>query len=83
MCYGATCPTCSRRSWRGCGSHIPAALSSYPEDDWCICEPRVVVDGVPYPPAAKLEVPGISWLSNMLGFGGGGSQKNAKGKEDL
>ncbi|KAI2612143.1 uncharacterized protein GGS25DRAFT_107565 [Hypoxylon fragiforme] len=75
MCFGATCPTCSKKAWRGCGSHIPAALSGVPEDQWCTCEPRVTVDGKAYPPAAKVAVPGLSWLSNA--FGGGGDQAKA------
>ncbi|RYP22980.1 hypothetical protein DL767_008938 [Monosporascus sp. MG133] len=60
MCYGATCPTCSKKSWRGCGNHIPSALSGVPQDRWCTCTPPVMVDGKAYPPAAKLEIPGLS-----------------------
>ncbi|RYP91047.1 hypothetical protein DL770_002877 [Monosporascus sp. CRB-9-2] len=60
MCYSATCPTCSKKSWRGCGNHIPSALSGVPQDRWCTCTPPIVVDGKAYPPAAKLEIPGLS-----------------------
>ncbi|KAH6890357.1 hypothetical protein B0T10DRAFT_560872 [Thelonectria olida] len=79
MCYGATCPTCSKKSWRGCGSHIPQALAGVPENQWCTCGPRTKVDGKEYPPAAKFEIPGVAWLTSM--FGGGGRGKD--GKEDL
>ena len=42
-----------------------------PEERWCTCAPPVVVDGKEYPPAAKLEVPGLSWLAGLLGLGRG------------
>ncbi|KAI0010299.1 hypothetical protein F4779DRAFT_315589 [Xylariaceae sp. FL0662B] len=84
MCYGATCPACSKRSWRGCGSHIQAALSGVPEDQWCTCGPPVMIDGKAYPPSAKLAIPGLSWLSGLLGGGGGASKGDgSKGKGEL
>ncbi|KAI0902152.1 hypothetical protein F4806DRAFT_27561 [Annulohypoxylon nitens] len=86
MCFGATCPTCSGKAWRGCGSHIPAALARVPEKQWCTCEPRVTVDGKDYPPSAKMSIPGVSWLSSMFGSGGGERGKNGadtKGKGEL
>ncbi|KAH7041029.1 uncharacterized protein B0I36DRAFT_358240 [Microdochium trichocladiopsis] len=82
MCYGATCPTCSKKSWRGCGSHIPSALSGIPESKWCDCEPRVVVNGKAYPPAAKFEIPGASWISSWFG-GGSAAQGKGNNKDDL
>ncbi|KAI1376788.1 hypothetical protein F4677DRAFT_73889 [Hypoxylon crocopeplum] len=87
MCFGATCSTCSKKAWRGCGSHIPAALAGVPEDQWCTCEPRVMVNGKAYPPAAKMAIPGLSWLSSMFGGGGGGDGRakdaETKGKGEL
>ncbi|KAI5868134.1 cytochrome P450 [Durotheca rogersii] len=71
MCFGATCSTCSKKSWRGCGSHVPAALAGVPEDKWCTCGPRVTIEGKQYPPAAKMSMPGLSWLTSMFGGGGG------------
>ncbi|OAA68006.1 hypothetical protein SPI_00201 [Niveomyces insectorum RCEF 264] len=73
MCFGAVCPTCSKKAWRGCGRHIPQALAGVPESDWCTCEPRVTVDGKAYPPAAAASIPGASLFSGL--FGGGGTQK--------
>ncbi|KAL8420023.1 hypothetical protein RB594_002976 [Gaeumannomyces avenae] len=75
MCFGATCGTCSKKSWRGCGSHIPSAMSGVKEEDWCTCEPKVTVDGKEFPPAAKVSIPGAAWLGSLLGGGGGGSGK--------
>ncbi|KAL2282779.1 hypothetical protein FJTKL_10394 [Diaporthe vaccinii] len=80
MCMGATCPDCSKKSWRGCGKHIPSALSGVPEDEWCACEPKVEVDGKSYPHAARVAIPGASWLSGLVG--GGGDQKK-EGKDEL
>ncbi|KAL1839082.1 hypothetical protein VTJ49DRAFT_1883 [Mycothermus thermophilus] len=53
MCMSATCPTCNKKTWRGCGNHIASVLSDVPEDEWCTCEPKVEKDGKKYPPAAK------------------------------
>ncbi|KAI6092619.1 hypothetical protein F4821DRAFT_137958 [Hypoxylon rubiginosum] len=76
----------AKKSWRGCGSHIPAALAGVPEDQWCTCEPRVAVDGKAYPPSAKMQIPGLSWLGSMFGGGsgsGGEQAKETKGKGEL
>ncbi|KAK3331961.1 hypothetical protein B0T19DRAFT_438839 [Cercophora scortea] len=67
MCYGATCPTCSKQSWKGCGSHLPSVFASVPEDKWCTCEPKVVVGGTSYPPQAKFEMPVPSFLKGWIG----------------
>lgn len=72
-------PPPAKKSWRGCGNHIPQALDGVPESQWCTCGPRTKVGGKEYPPAAKFEMPGVSWLTSM--FGGGA--KGGKGKEDL
>ncbi|KJR83254.1 uncharacterized protein SPSK_04722 [Sporothrix schenckii 1099-18] len=42
----------AKQTWRGCGRHIPQALSGVPETEWCACTPKVTVDGKEYPPAA-------------------------------
>ncbi|KAH7354112.1 hypothetical protein B0T11DRAFT_331984 [Plectosphaerella cucumerina] len=63
MCMKATCPNCSKQTWRGCGSHIPSALAGVPEEEWCTCTPKVEVGGKQYPPAAPFQVPGLSWLT--------------------
>lgn len=72
----------AKKSWRGCGNHIPAALAGVPEDQWCSCEPRVMIDGKSYPSAAKFEIPGSAWLKNLVGGGGGAGPKDG-GKDDL
>jgi hypothetical protein len=60
-------------------------MSGIPEDQWCGCEPRVAVNGKSYPPAARFDIPGLSWLSSMLGGGKGRSNEpdGHKNKEDL
>ncbi|KAH9884578.1 hypothetical protein F4778DRAFT_762703 [Xylariomycetidae sp. FL2044] len=86
MCYSATCPTCSKKSWRGCGSHIESALSGVPEDQWCACGPPIMLGGKAYPPAAKMEIPGLSWVTSWFGGGGGGGSdggSKGRGKDDL
>lgn len=55
-------------------------MSGVPEDEWCSCDPKVEVDGKPYPHAARVAIPGASWLSGIVG-GGGGQKK--EGKEEL
>ena len=80
----------AKKSWRGCGNHIPSALSGVPEDRWCTCGPAVMVDGKAYPPAARLEIPGMSWIGRLLGLGGdgagdgkGGGASRGKGEGEL
>ncbi|CAK7565162.1 MAG: hypothetical protein SEPTF4163_003072 [Sporothrix epigloea] len=75
MCMPATCPTCSKQSWRGCGSHIPQALSQVKEEDWCTCKPRVKVGSKEYPPAAPITFPGASYIAKLFGWGGSDEQK--------
>merc|ERR1712193_528279 len=53
MCKKATCDTCQKTTWRGCGNHIPTVMDSIPEEERCVCEPKVEVDGKKYPPKAK------------------------------
>ncbi|KAH8890919.1 hypothetical protein GQ53DRAFT_824152 [Thozetella sp. PMI_491] len=69
MCYSTTCSTCSKKTWAGCGMHIPSAMAGVPEDQWCTCEPKKDVNGKAYPPAAK------SFLQRILGDG---NKKEAK-----
>ncbi|GKT97801.1 hypothetical protein FLAG1_00199 [Fusarium langsethiae] len=52
MCKKATCGTCNKTSWWGCGSHIPSVMDTIPDSDRCACEPKVEVGGVSYPPMA-------------------------------
>ncbi|KAK4231522.1 hypothetical protein QBC38DRAFT_465961 [Podospora fimiseda] len=53
MCFGSTCPICSLKTWRGCGSHVPSVLSSTPKTEWCTCIPRFTAsNGQEYPPQA-------------------------------
>ncbi|KAH8662729.1 hypothetical protein BGZ61DRAFT_323295, partial [Ilyonectria robusta] len=50
--------TClGKRTWGGCGRHIPSVITGVPEDQRCTCKPRVEVGGKYYPPAAPLRVP--------------------------
>ncbi|QPC78771.1 hypothetical protein NXS19_009076 [Fusarium pseudograminearum] len=82
MCFGATCPTCSKKAWRGCGNHVQQVFDKVPESQWCTCTPRTKIGGKEYPPAAAMQIPGLSWISGMLGRGsrqGSGSEK----KQDL
>ncbi|TVY27913.1 hypothetical protein LHYA1_G003012, partial [Lachnellula hyalina] len=52
MCRKATCATCQKSTWFGCGSHVPSVMDSISEDERCICEPKVEKDGKTYPPKA-------------------------------
>lgn len=35
MCVPATCPTCGKTTWSGCGAHIDQVRASVPADRWC------------------------------------------------
>ncbi|RSL72691.1 hypothetical protein CEP54_000788 [Fusarium duplospermum] len=52
MCKKATCGTCNKTSWWGCGSHISSVLDTVPAAERCECEPKVEVGGTSYPPMA-------------------------------
>ncbi|KAL2135285.1 hypothetical protein VTI74DRAFT_9165 [Chaetomium olivicolor] len=67
MCMSATCPTCTKKTWRGCGNHVPSVFADVPEDEWCTCEPKFEKDGKEYPPQAQSGLVAPSWLNNLLG----------------
>ncbi|KAI9823389.1 MAG: hypothetical protein M1826_007745 [Phylliscum demangeonii] len=54
MCHPATCASCQKRTWWGCGRHIPSVLDAVPAEQWCGCEPGVERAGTRYPPAGSL-----------------------------
>ena len=37
MCTPATCTTCGKTTWRGCGLHIEEALAGVPTSERCTC----------------------------------------------
>lgn len=50
MCQRATCKTCGKATYTGCGNHVDAVLAGVPQSQRCACEPKT--------PAARLR----SWL---------------------
>ena len=72
----------AKKSWRGCGSHVPSVLDSVPENERCTCQPRFKVGDKEYPPAAALQIPGMAWLGSLLG-GGKKDEAAGKGKDEL
>jgi hypothetical protein len=35
MCRAATCKTCGKTTWAGCGQHVDAVRRSVPASQWC------------------------------------------------
>ena len=35
MCRPATCKTCGKTTWAGCGMHVDQVMSGVPKDDRC------------------------------------------------
>lgn len=35
MCSPATCPTCGKATWTGCGNHVEQALAGVPQAQRC------------------------------------------------
>lgn len=35
MCSPATCPTCGKATWTGCGNHVESALAGIPQSQRC------------------------------------------------
>ncbi|KAK2768915.1 hypothetical protein FQN53_006209 [Emmonsiellopsis sp. PD_33] len=50
MCRPSTCGVCSKKTWFGCGLHIPRVMDEIPKDEWCTCAPKKKVGEVEYPP---------------------------------
>ncbi|KAL2266661.1 hypothetical protein VTJ83DRAFT_6013 [Remersonia thermophila] len=50
MCHKATCGTCKKTTWFGCGRHVPSVMDDVPKESWCTCEPQVEKNGQRYPP---------------------------------
>jgi len=44
MCMAASCPTCQKTTWRGCGLHVPGVFNNVPEEKRCTCGPKVERD---------------------------------------
>ena len=56
MCRPATCKSCGKTTWAGCGQHVAQVKASVPAGSWC--------GGHPKPERA-----GGGWFSRMLGRG--------------
>ncbi|MDQ0425008.1 lipoate-protein ligase B [Cellulomonas iranensis] len=37
MCSPATCETCGKVTWTGCGQHVDAVMADVPRDQQCTC----------------------------------------------
>ena len=35
MCRPATCRTCGKTTWAGCGQHVDQVRATVPADQWC------------------------------------------------
>jgi len=42
-----------KRSWWGCGKHVPSIMDSVPDGQRCVCQPRISRNKQEYPPMAK------------------------------
>lgn len=38
MCYTATCPSCGKTTWDGCGRHVDDVMRSVPVNQQCRCQ---------------------------------------------
>ncbi|HET7477036.1 MAG TPA: hypothetical protein VFJ97_13570 [Dermatophilaceae bacterium] len=56
MCRPATCKTCGKRTWAGCGKHVDQVMAGVPRAERC--------PGHPQQPSA-----GGSFFSRILGRG--------------
>ena len=37
MCRPATCPSCSKVTWAGCGQHVDQVMAGVPRQQQCTC----------------------------------------------
>lgn len=35
MCRSASCRTCGKTTWAGCGQHVQSVRASVPRSEWC------------------------------------------------
>ena len=40
MCRPATCKTCQKTTWTGCGQHVADVKASVPPTQWCPGHPK-------------------------------------------
>ncbi|KAJ4264777.1 hypothetical protein NW762_005020 [Fusarium torreyae] len=66
----------AKKSWRGCGNHVKQVFDGVPESQWCTCTPKTKIGDKEYPPAAAMQIPGLSWITGMFG---GGANKDSGG----
>ena len=45
MCSPATCRTCGKTTWSGCGRHIDQVMSRVPDAQQCTCSPAAKTTG--------------------------------------
>lgn len=38
MCYPATCNSCSKVTWSGCGMHVDQVMVNVPKEQQCTCK---------------------------------------------
>ncbi|GGM48181.1 hypothetical protein ACFFX1_45290 [Dactylosporangium sucinum] len=46
MCRRATCNTCGKATYTGCGNHVDEVLAGVPAAQRCTCEPRRPASGL-------------------------------------
>lgn len=39
MCQPATCRTCGKTTWKGCGQHVDQVMRGVPKNQRCACSP--------------------------------------------
>lgn len=40
MCSPASCKTCGKTTWRGCGNHVAQVKAMVPANQWCNGHPK-------------------------------------------
>lgn len=45
MCQRATCKSCGKATYRGCGMHVEQVLAGIPRSERCSCPPRDTGNG--------------------------------------
>ncbi|CAD0040706.1 unnamed protein product, partial [Aureobasidium pullulans] len=54
-CVKAPCvTTAAKRTWFGCGAHVPSVMDSIPKNEWCDCDPKTEKNGTEYPPMGSM-----------------------------
>ena len=66
MCSKATCHTCGKTTWSGCGNHVKQVMQGVPADKQCTCGTHKATAGQPTATTAPAGGPTAGRLRSLF-----------------